>query len=124
MATMVQFLSNLNSSKQQAIFWHNQVEGIGSFSAHKALENYYSEILGLLDGLVESYAGIYGRPKGYEAHDFEDFKSMDQVKAYFKEVYTYIQTERKTLPQESWIQNQIDELAQLTAQTLYLLSLS
>lgn len=124
MATMVQFLSNLNSCKQQAVFWHNQVEGAGSFSAHKALENFYSEILGLLDGLVESYAGIYGRPKGYEAHEFVDFESLDQVRAYFKEVYTYIQTERKSLPQESWIQNQIDEIAQLAAETNYLLTLA
>jgi len=124
MATMVQFLSNLNSCKQQSIFWHNQVEGVGSFSAHKALNGFYDGIEDLLDGLVESYAGIYGRPKGYEAHEFVDFESMDQIKAYFKEVYMYIQTERKGLPQESWIQNQVDEIAALTAQTMYLLTLA
>lgn len=122
MATMVQFLSNLNSCKQQAIFWHNQVKGTGSFAAHKTLNEFYDEILELLDGLVESYAGIYGRPQGYEAHEAVDFESIDQVRAYFKEVYTYIQTERKTLEQESWIQNQIDEIAQLTASTMYKLT--
>jgi DNA-binding ferritin-like protein len=124
MATMVQFLSNLNSCKQQAVFWHNQVEGPGSYSAHKTLNAFYDGILDLLDDLVESYAGVYGRPKGYEAHEFEDFKDLDQVRAYFKEVYTYIQTERKGLPQETWIQNIVDEIAALTAQTSYLLSLA
>ena len=124
MATMVEFLSNLNSCKQQAVFWHNQVEGPGSYSAHKTLNAFYDDVEGLLDDLVESYAGAYGRPKGYEAHDFEDFKDLDQVKAYFKEVYNYIQTERKGLPQDTWIQNIVDELAQLASKTNYLLTLA
>lgn len=124
MATMVEFLSNLNSCKQQAIFWHNQVEGPGSYATHKTLNSFYDGIEDLLDGLVESYAGTYGRPKGYEAHEFVDFESLDQVKAYFKEVYTYIQTERKGLPQDSWLQNIVDEIAALTSKTNYLLSLS
>ena len=120
MATMIQFLSTLNSAKQQVIFWHNQTE---VYSEHKTLNNFYDEILGLLDGLVESTAGIYGRPKGYEAHDFTDWTSTDDTIKYFQALYKYVQTERKGLPQESWIQNQIDEIAQLVAQTIYLLTL-
>jgi len=42
---------------------------------------------------------------------------------YYKELYLYIQTERKTIYQESWVQNQIDEIAQLIGKTLYLLTL-
>jgi hypothetical protein len=34
-----------------------------------------------------------------------------------------VQTERKSLYQETWIQNQIDEIAALVAQTIYLLTL-
>lgn len=120
MATMVEFLSVLNSAKQQTIFWHNQTE---VYSEHKTLNGFYESIEDLLDTLVESYAGIYGRPKGYEAHDFVDWTSTDDTIAYLKGVYTYIQTERKGLPQESWIQNIVDELAALVAQTLYLLTL-
>ena len=120
MATFVEFLSVLNSSKQQAVFWHNQTT---SFSEHKALNEFYESVEDLLDGLVESVAGIYGRPKGYEAHDFVDWSSTEDTISYFKGVYTYIQTERKGLPQETWIQNIVDELAALVAQTLYLLTL-
>ncbi len=120
MATFVEFLSTLNSAKQQVIFWHNQTE---VYSEHKTLNGFYDEILGLLDGLVESVAGIYGRPKGYEAHDFTDWTSTDDTIKYFQALYKYVETERKSLYQESWIQNQIDEISALIAQTIYLLTL-
>jgi hypothetical protein len=120
MATFTEFLSALNSSKQQAIFWHNQTT---SYSEHKALNEFYESIEDLLDGLVESVAGIYGRPVGYEAHDFVDWTSTDDTIQYFKGIYTYIQTERTTLYKESWIQNEIDELAKLVASTIYKLTL-
>ena len=122
MATFVQFISTINSAKQQSVFWHNQTKGVGSYSMHKTLNGFYDSVTGLLDGLVESVAGIYGRPQGYEAHDFENFESKEQVIAYFKELYTYIETERKTIYQESWVQNQVDGLSELVASTLYLLT--
>ena len=117
---MVEFLSVLNSTKQQAVFWHNQTE---VYSEHKTLNGFYDRILCLLDSLVESYAGIYGRPKGYEAHDFVDWTSTDDTIAYFRGVYTYVQTERVGLPQESWLQNIVDEIAAQVSQTIYLLTL-
>lgn len=120
MATFVEFLSKLNSCKQQSIFWHNQTK---SYSEHKALEGFYESIVGLLDGLVESVAGIYGRPLGYTTHAPVDYVSKEEVIKYFKQVYEMIQADRTTLYKESWIQNQIDEIAQLVAETLYLLTL-
>lgn len=114
------FLSSLNSCKQQAIFWHNQTK---SYSQHKALNNFYDEILGLLDGLVESVSGIYGRPVGYTTHEPVDYTSKEDTIDYFKKVYDFIESERKNIYQESWIQNQIDEIAALVAETLYLLTL-
>lgn len=120
MATFVEFLSVLNSAKQQAVFWHNQTE---VYSEHKTLNGFYDRITGQLDGLVESVAGIYGRPKGYEAHDFVDWTSTDDTIAYFRNLYTYVETERKGLYSESWIQNQIDEISAQIATTIYLLTL-
>jgi len=120
MATFVEFLSVLNSAKQQTIFWHNQTE---VYSEHKTLNGFYESIEDLLDGLVESVAGIYGRPKGYEAHDFVDWTSTDDTLAYFRNLYNYVETERKGLYQDSWVQNQIDELSALIASTIYLLTL-
>lgn len=120
MATFVEFLSVLNSAKQQAVFWHNQTE---VYSEHKTLNGFYDRITGQLDGLVESVAGIYGRPKGYEAHDFVDWTSTDDTIAYFRNLYTYVETERKGLYSESWVQNQIDEISAQIATTIYLLTL-
>jgi hypothetical protein len=120
MATFVEFLSTLNSAKQQSIFWHNQTE---VYSEHKTLNGFYESIEDLLDGLVESTAGIYGRPKGYESFDFVDWTSTDDTIVYFKELYKYVETERKGLYTESWFQNQIDEISALLASTIYLLTL-
>ena len=120
MATFVEFISVLNSAKQQAVFWHNQTE---VYSEHKTLNGFYDRITGQLDGLVESVAGIYGRPTGYEAHDFVDWTSTDDTIAYFRNLYTYVETERKGLYSESWIQNQIDEISAQISQTIYLLTL-
>ena len=121
MAQFVDFLSNLNSCKQQAIFWHNQTD---SFSMHKTLEEFYSEILDHLDGLVESVAGIYGRPTSYSVQSPVDFESLEQVIQYFRDLYDYIESERSSIYQDSWIQNQIDEIVELVASTLYKLTLN
>jgi hypothetical protein len=120
MATFVEFLSVLNSAKQQSVFWHNQTE---VYSEHKTLNGFYDKIEDLLDGLVESVAGIYGRPVGYEAHDFVDWTSTDDTIKYFQALYGYVQTERASLYSESWVQNQIDEIAAQIARTIYLLTL-
>ena len=120
MASIVEIVSYFNDAKQQAIVWHHQTT---SFSEHKALEEFYGEILGLLDELSESYAGIYGRLSGYEVEDLMDWTSTENTIKYYRDCYNWLQTERKTAPQDSWIQNQLDEIAQLLGQTLYRLSL-
>jgi hypothetical protein len=116
----VEFISQLLDSKEQAIVWHNQTL---SYAEHKALDFYQDEIAELYDGLVESVSGIYGRPKNYSVGTLQNYTSNEAVQAYFKELYAFVQKERKTIYQDSWVQNQIDEVAQLIAKTLYLLTL-
>ena len=120
MASIVEIVSYFNNAKQQAIVWHQQTD---SFSEHKALNKFYDEIVGLLDELSESYAGIYGRLSPYEVDDLMDWTSTDDTIKYYRGCYDWLQVERKTAPQDSWIQNQLDEIAQLLGQTLYRLSL-
>lgn len=120
MATFVEFISALHSCKQQAIVWHHQTE---VYSEHKTLNKFYDTIVELIDSLVESTSGIYGRPKGYEVHDLTDWTSTDDTIAYFKSLYTYVETERKGLYTESWFQNEVDTLSALIASTIYLLTL-
>jgi hypothetical protein len=114
------FVSYLKDSFDQSIVWHHQTE---SYAVHKALNKFYDGILGLTDGLVESVSGIYDRPMHYQIDSPADYKNTEQVVKYFKSLYKTIQEERKEIYQESWVQNQVDEIATLIAETLYLLSL-
>ena len=114
------FVGYLKSSFDQSVVWHHQTD---SHAMHKALNHFYDEILELVDGLVESVSGIHGRPKDYEIDEPVNYKNPEQVIAYFKSCYDMIQKDRKDIYEETWIQNQVDEIAQLFAETLYLLSL-
>jgi hypothetical protein len=121
MTTFVDFLSTLNSAKQQSIVWHNQTD---VYSTHKTLNNWYELIVDQLDGLVESVAGIYGRPQGYTVVELVDWTSTEDTIKYFQNLYQYVQTARKDLYQETWVQNQIDNIAEDIAQAIYLLTLN
>ena len=114
------FVSYLKDSFDQAVVWHHQTE---TYAVHKALGKFYDGILDLTDGLVESVSGIYDRPMHYQIDSPTDYKNSEQVVKYFKSLYKTIQEERKEIYQESWVQNQVDEIATLIAETLYLLSL-
>ena len=115
-----QFISTLKQSFEQAVVWHHQTT---SFSEHKALNNYYDEIIPLLDGLIESVQGVYPRIGSYTLSSTVDWNEGVST-TYFKGLYDFVQKNRATLPQqETWVQNQIDEIAQLIAETLYQLSL-
>ena len=89
-------------------------------------ENFTDFIVNLkssFDQSVESVSGIHGRPKDYEIDKPVNYKNPEQVITYFKSCYDMIQKDRKDIYQETWIQNQVDEIATLFAETLYLLSL-
>jgi len=115
-----EFVSDLKTAFEQSIVWHHQTD---SYAVHKALNKFYDGVLDLIDGLVESVSGIYDRPESYEIGEPIDYKNAEQVIKYFKKCYETIQEDRENIYQETWIQNQVDEIATLFAETLYLLSL-
>ena len=114
------FISALKQCYEQSIVFHHQTD---SYSAHKALNNFYDELLGLLDGLIESAQGIYPIMKGYSLQSPVDYVDVDTTIKYFQDLYAYIQEHRTMVFPESWLQNQIDEIAQLVAETIYQLRL-
>jgi hypothetical protein len=88
-----------------------------SYSEHKALKGFYTEIGDLVDDFIEAFQGKYGL-----LHDFTvDYKLPEQPVAYL----TYLKDEVATLrrseqfPQDSELQNSVDEIAQLIDSTLY-----
>ena len=114
------FVSYLKDSFDQSVVWHHQTD---SYPVHKALGKFYDGILDLTDGLIESVSGIYDRPMQYQIDSPTDYKNLEQVVKYFQSLYKTIQEERKEIYEESWVQNQVDEISTLIAKTLYLLSL-
>ena len=108
-------VSVLLHSQTQVHIFHLQTK---SFSEHKALQKYYEEIDGLVDGIIESYQGKYEVIKNYDSAKTEDYKSLDQVINYFKSLDTMIEKVRKNV-KESFIQNQIDTVQELIYSTLY-----
>ena len=117
-----QFVSTLHQSRTQVHIWHHQTQGVGSFSEHKALENYYEGIVPLVDGFVESVQGKYGIILSYSSYPLVDWKEGGSME-YFKMLCGFVEDGRKTLPQDSYIQNQIDGIVELLYETKYQLTL-
>ena len=111
-----QFVSTLFASRTQAHIFHLQTP---SFAAHKALNDYYDEIVGITDGLVESYQGKYGIISGYTNVALQEYQSCEGIIMFFVTLGTYVEKSRQMLCQDSYIQNQIDEIVALINSTIY-----
>lgn len=89
-----------------------------SFAAHEALGFFYEKMPVLLDEFVESFQGKYGL-----LHDFvEDYKlpadnPIDYLQSLSDEVATL--RREKRFPQDSELQNEVDNIANLINKTLY-----
>jgi len=110
-------IGTLLQSRNQAHVFHWQVEGIGSDAAHRALGAYYDEIVGLVDGLVESTQGRYGIVRGYKMQ--EALREDGSFVKYFEALSKFVEMTRTQVPQDSYIQNQIDEIVDLIETTRY-----
>ena len=115
-ALMGQFVSTLLASRTQAHIFHLQTP---SFAAHKALNDYYDEIVGVTDGLVESYQGKYGIITGYGNIALQEYQSCEAIIVFFETLCMYVEKSRQILPQDSYLQNQIDEVVALIKSTIY-----
>jgi DNA-binding ferritin-like protein len=117
MDEFVQLISTLLASRNQAHIFHWQVEGIGSDAAHRALGDYYDEIVDIVDGIVESFQGRYGIQRGYTSP--ATFKEDGQFVNYFEALSKYVETIRTKIPQDSYIQNEVDTVVKLIETTKY-----
>ena len=86
-----------------------------SFSQHMALNTYYDEIVTLVDGLVESFQGKYGIVEQYP----DVYHSPKDPIKYFESLQRFVKDARQDLPQDSELQNIIDEIADLINSTTY-----
>jgi len=110
-----EMMSLLFHSQTQVHMIHLQTT---SYSEHKALQNYYEGIDGIIDGLVESFQGKYGILSGYKSYDIEGYKSTESTVKYLQGLCGKVEDLRDCCD-DSYIQNQIDTVCELINSTLY-----
>lgn len=107
-------------SRTQAHAFHLATNGSGAFSIHKALNEYYDEIVDLIDGLVEAYQGKYGLITIKPVNGLDNDASKENIIAYFDKLIKFLETERQGENlKDSWIQNELDNVAKLLYSTKY-----
>ena len=107
-------------SRTQVHRFHLGVKGPGAYATHKALNEYYDEIVDIIDGLVESYQGKYGLIEFKPVNGIDNDCSVENIIKYFELLCKFLENERKAESlQDSWIQNQIDNISELLYSTKY-----
>ena len=106
------FLATMLHSATNTHFFHWTTD---SYAKHKALAKYYDSIIELTDAFAESYMGKYGK--------FTSFPSVyhqpkDPIR-YMESLQKFVEEARQDLPQDSELQNIIDEIADLINTTTY-----
>lgn len=90
-----------------------------SYAQHVALGGYYEAIPGLVDGVIEAYQGRYDLVLRYTQSGGPDATSKSDPVKYLTGLQTYLDKQRKKLPPDANIQNEIDTVATLIDSTLY-----
>jgi hypothetical protein len=86
-----------------------------TLATHNAISMFYEGIEELVDTYVETSMGI---DDSFCLDEVMESEPIENPLKYFKDLYNALQAERVNI-KESFIQNQIDEMGQLIAHTLY-----
>lgn len=96
------------------IHWNTQ-----SHPEHEAIGKLYDSLADLTDTLAETYMGIYGRFGNVPCTHTE----LPEAVPYVGDMAEYIQAMRVELPNDTQLQNIVDEIAATVDRTNYLLTL-
>lgn len=107
------FVLMLMHARTNAHMLHLQTR---SFAQHMALDELYKGLPDLIDAFVENFQGVYGVIDEYPA-DYTPPKSDPIVEIGY--LARSIKRERESLPQDSQLQNIVDEIATLVDTTNY-----
>lgn len=118
--TVVKFFSKLFESREVAHIYHLQVKSDpGSHAQHLALGEYYDNIIGLIDDLIEIYQGQFGIVENYDSINTTENTSKNSTE-YFESIAQFIKNEKKCFPEdESQYFAIIDDILILIWKTLY-----
>ena len=106
------FVSVLFHSGTNAHFMHLQTK---SYSEHKALQKYYEGIVDIVDRWAEAFQGCYSVIETYPS----DFHIAKSPLPYLGKIKDFVDSIRKVLPDETQLQNIIDEACELIDSTIY-----
>lgn len=113
-AVVGKFVGNLLHSATVAHFMHLKTT---SYSAHKALQKYYESIVDLTDTVAETIQGCYGVQ--IDAYPTTFANPQTDPLAYMMMLKEYVIEARADMPQDSNIQNEIDNISTLLDSTIY-----
>ena len=86
-----------------------------SYAQHIALGEYYDQIIELTDQFAEAYMGKYEQLKKFP----KDFHTSEEPEKYLVGIQSFVAEARKHLPQDTELQNIVDEIADLINTTIY-----
>ena len=87
-----------------------------SYSEHKALRTFYDKLPDLVDRVAE---GIQGIAEELIDYPVDYYPPMDNALDELRSLKDFVKDERELLPQDSEIQNAVDEIADLIDSTIY-----
>jgi len=94
-ADLVEELMNASTSFHKL---HLQVEGVGSFAAHKALNEIYDALPGLADSIVEGYQGAAEKLLMYNDQGPVILKSVKDAISYLRDITSMVDELQKVMP--------------------------
>jgi DNA-binding ferritin-like protein len=106
------FLATMLHSATNTHFFHWSTD---SYAKHKALAKYYDSIIDLTDTFAESYMGKYGK---FTAFPSVYHQPKDPIR-YMESLQSFVKEARQDLPQDSELQNIVDEISDLINSTTY-----
>jgi len=110
-----EMVSKLLHSRTQSHVFHLQTK---SYAEHKALQDYYEDVVDLIDEITESYQGKHGIIEGYKSYDIVNYQNNSQVVKYLQDLEKEVQKLREFF-KESYLQNEIDNVEKLINSTIY-----
>lgn len=94
-ADLVEELMNASTSFHKL---HLQVEGVGSFAAHKALNEIYDALPGLADSIAEGYQGAAEKLLVYNDQGPVILKSVKDAISYLRDITSMVDELQKVMP--------------------------
>jgi len=112
---IIYLIAKLFEARQVSHNVHLQTK---SYSEHKALNDFYEEILDFTDLLVESYQGQYGIISGYEK--LIQIEPVNNIIEYLEDCVEMFTISKKSISEkDSHIKNIMEEIIALTYKTIY-----